>query len=124
MDCLDCLGLRLRSSRTSAWWHRVSSASYCALRRLARERRPEIWMGGPMATYWPTEQRELSRAMHDLRRNRDPRVPQVGRADVNAVCASCGMTLVESPFQARDYFDVIMRVGRPIRRGARLRRTG
>ena len=48
----------------------------------------------------------------------------VGRADANTVCASCGMTQVASPFEGCDYFDVIMRVGRPIWRGARLRRAG
>ena len=46
-----------------------------------------------------------------------------GRADANTACASCGMTLVNSPFGGGDYFDVIMRVGRPIWRGARLRRA-
>jgi hypothetical protein len=47
-----------------------------------------------------------------------------GWADANTVCASCGMTLLDSPFEGSDYFDVIMRVGRPIWRGARLRRAG
>ena len=37
---------------------------------------------------------------------------------------SIGMTLVDLPFSGGDYFDVIMRVGRPTWRGARLRRTG
>jgi ribosomal protein S27E len=46
------------------------------------------------------------------------------RADANTACVSCGMTLVDSPFSGSDYFDVIMRVGRPIWRGARLRRAG
>ena len=42
-----------------------------------------------------------------------------GWADANTVCASCGKTQVDSPFEGGDYFDVIMRVGRPIsvRRG-------
>ena len=44
-----------------------------------------------------------------------------GRADANTACASCGMTMVDSPFSGGDYFDVIMRVGRP---RARLRRAG
>ena len=48
----------------------------------------------------------------------------LGRIDANAACASCGMTLADSPFSGGDYFDVIMRVGRPIWRGARLRRAG
>ena len=47
-----------------------------------------------------------------------------GRADANTACASCGTTLLDSPFSGGDYFDVIMRVGRPIWRGARLRRAG
>jgi hypothetical protein len=47
-----------------------------------------------------------------------------GRADANTACASCGVTLVDSPFSGGDYFDVIMRVGRPIWRGAGLRRAG
>jgi hypothetical protein len=47
-----------------------------------------------------------------------------GRIDANTACASCGMTLVNSPFSGSDYYDVIMRVGRPGWRGARLRRAG
>ena len=47
-----------------------------------------------------------------------------GRADANTACALCRMTLVDSPFSGGDYFDVIMRVGRPIWRGVRLRRAG
>ena len=37
----------------------------------------------------------------------------VGWAEGNTVCATCGMTLVESPFEGNDYFDMIMRPGRP-----------
>jgi hypothetical protein len=47
----------------------------------------------------------------------------LGRADANTVCASCRMTLLDAPFEGIDYFDVIMRVGRPMGRGARLRRA-
>ena len=47
-----------------------------------------------------------------------------GRIDANTACASCGMTLADSPFSGGDYYDVIMRVGRPGWRGARLRRAG
>ena len=43
-------------------------------------------------------------------------------ADANTVCATCGMTLVDPPFEGGDYFDVIMRIGRPKRRATRLRR--
>lgn len=35
-----------------------------------------------------------------------------GRTDANIACASCGMTLVDSPFGGGDYYAVIMRVGR------------
>ena len=44
-----------------------------------------------MARYWPTERRELSRAMRRMQRDRNPGVPHVGCADANSVCASCGM---------------------------------
>jgi ribosomal protein S27E len=47
-----------------------------------------------------------------------------GRIDANTACASCGMTLVDSPFSGGDYYEVIMRVGRLSWRGARLRRAG
>ena len=36
-----------------------------------------------------------------------------GRADANTVCAACGMKVVEPPFEDCDYFDLIMRLGRP-----------
>lgn len=77
-----------------------------------------------MATYWPTEQCELSRTVRGLRRDHDRSIPCVSWADANTVRTSCGMTLVESRFQARDYFDVIMSIGRPLGRATRLRRAG
>jgi hypothetical protein len=43
--------------------------------------------------------------------------------DANTVCATCGMTLVEPPFKNSDYFDVIMRIGRPMGRMTRFRRA-
>ncbi len=46
-----------------------------------------------------------------------------GRTDANTVCVKCGMMVVEPPFEDCDYFDVIMRVGRPLGRAAWLRRT-
>jgi len=46
------------------------------------------------------------------------------RIDANTACASCGMTVADSPFSGGDYYDVIMRVGRLSWRGARLRRAG
>lgn len=49
---------------------------------------------------------------------------EFGRADANIACASCGMMLIDAPYTGGDYFDVIMRVSRPISRRARLRRAG
>jgi hypothetical protein len=43
-----------------------------------------------------------------------------GWAEGNTVCATCGMTVVEPPFEGSDYFDMIMRQSRP-RRAARRR---
>ena len=40
-------------------------------------------------------------------------------ADANTVCARCGMTLVDPPFEGGDYFDVIMRVRPPATRARR-----
>ena len=47
-----------------------------------------------------------------------------GRTDANTACASCEMTLADSPFSGGDYYAVIMRVGRSVWRKARLRRAG
>lgn len=77
-----------------------------------------------MATYWPTERCELSRAMRGLWRDRDRSIPCVSLAEPNPMRTSCGRMLVESPFQGRDYFDVIMSIGRPLGRAVRLRRAG
>ena len=71
-----------------------------------------------MAIYWPNEddKQSLDRcAVCDATVLAE--VACAGRADANTVCASCGMTLVNSPFEGGDYYDVIMRVGRPIWRG-------
>ena len=46
-----------------------------------------------------------------------------GWAEGDNVCATCGMTLVEPPFEGSDYFDMIMRQGHT-RRAARRRRPG
>jgi hypothetical protein len=43
-----------------------------------------------------------------------------GWAAGNTACATCGMTVVEPPFEGSDYFDIIMRQG--TRRAARRRR--
>lgn len=47
-----------------------------------------------------------------------------GRSDANTACVSCGMTLADSPFSGGDYYAVIMRVGRAVRREASIRRAG
>ena len=78
-----------------------------------------------MATYRPSEKRERSLVRCAVcYATVMAEVACVGWADANTVCASCGMTQVDSPFIGGGYFDVIMRVGRPIGRGARLRRAG
>jgi hypothetical protein len=80
-----------------------------------------------MATYRRSEARERSLARYAVcDATAIGEVASAGRADANTVCASCGgTTQVDSPFEGSDYFDVIMRVGRPIiSRGARLRRAG
>ena len=41
-------------------------------------------------------------------------------ANSNAMCALCGMTMHDLPFVDSDYFNVVMRVGRP---RARLRQA-
>ena len=41
----------------------------------------------------------------------------------NTVCADCGMTLVEPPFEGSEYLEIIMSRGRR-GRAARLRRPG
>jgi hypothetical protein len=48
----------------------------------------------------------------------------VGPADANTACVLCGMTMDDLPFEGGDYFDVLMRVGRPLGLAARSRRTG
>jgi hypothetical protein len=78
-----------------------------------------IGWGGDMATYKLSEKRERSLvrcAVCDA-----TVITEVACAswiDANTACASRGMTQVASPFDGNDYFDVIMRVGRPISRGA------
>ena len=44
-----------------------------------------------------------------------------GWAGGNNVCATCGMTVVEPPFEGSDYFDMLMRQGHT-RRAVRRRR--
>ena len=46
-----------------------------------------------------------------------------GHTDANTVCALCGVAIADLPFVDCDYFDVIMRVGRHMGRGTRLRRA-
>jgi hypothetical protein len=50
-------------------------------------------------------------------------IARVGGADANTVCALCGMTMADLPFEGGDYFDVLMRLGRPTGRATRPRRT-
>jgi hypothetical protein len=45
-----------------------------------------------------------------------------GRVDANTVCTMCGMTMPDLPVVDGDYFNVVMRVGRPHGRVARFRR--
>jgi hypothetical protein len=44
-----------------------------------------------------------------------------GWAEGNNVCATCGMTVIETPFEGSDYFDILMRQGHT-RRAVRRRR--
>jgi hypothetical protein len=46
------------------------------------------------------------------------------RRDADAVCALCGKTMTESAVEGGDYFEVVMRVGRPTGRAVRSRRAG
>ena len=46
----------------------------------------------------------------------------IGSTNSNTVCALCGMTVADLPFIS-DYFDVIMRVSRPMGGGPRFRRA-
>jgi hypothetical protein len=46
-----------------------------------------------------------------------------GGTDANTACALCGMTIADLSFVDHDYFDVLMRVGRPLGVGARFRRA-
>ena len=48
----------------------------------------------------------------------------LGRSDANTACALCGMTSTDSSVLGGAYFDVLMRVGRPMWRDVRLRRAG
>ena len=78
-----------------------------------------------MAIYWPNvdDRQSLDRcAVCDTTVIAE--VACAGWADANTVCGSCGKTQVDSPFEGGDYFDVIMRVGRPLGRAAWLRRAG
>jgi hypothetical protein len=50
--------------------------------------------------------------------------PRGHPAEGNNVCALCGLTLVDPPFEGGDYFDMIMRSDRPPGRAARRRWQG
>ena len=45
------------------------------------------------------------------------------RTITNIACELCGMTMPDMPFVDGDYFNVVMRVGRPPGRVARFRRA-
>ena len=93
--------------------------------RALHDRWDLIGWGGDMATYRPSQEPER-RLVRCAACNATviAEVACIGWADANTACASRSMTQVASPFESSDYFDVIMRVGRPISRGARLRRAG
>jgi hypothetical protein len=46
-----------------------------------------------------------------------------GRIDANTVCELCGLTIPDLPVVDSDYFNVVMRVGRPPGRVTRFRRA-
>ncbi len=77
-----------------------------------------------MASYWHNKEaeRNLSRCA-----NCDAMVFEkiacANRAEGNTVCTLCGMTVADLPFEGGDYFDLIMKVGRP-GPATRPRRTG
>jgi hypothetical protein len=78
-----------------------------------------------MASYWRNETNEgnLSRCTaYDA--TVFVEVACAGRASPKTVCALCGMTMADLPSEGGDYFDFIMRVGRPTGRATRFRRTG
>jgi hypothetical protein len=102
------------ASSSTHLWHRTKIRLHCT-------NAPVIMFG--MATHRHKDERRILRcAACDGTVLAE--IAGFGRADANTACASCGMTLVDSPLSGGDYFDVIMRVGRPIWRGARLRRAG
>jgi hypothetical protein len=43
--------------------------------------------------------------------------------DANTICELCGITMLDLPFVDGDYFNVIMKAGRPLGHVARLRRV-
>ena len=43
--------------------------------------------------------------------------------NANTMCALCGIAMPDLPVVDSDYFNVVMRVGRPLGRVARLRRV-
>ena len=102
------------------WFCEACGTEFATLATLRRRVR--------MASYWRNEEdeedeRSLSRcATCDATVFAE--ITCAGRADANTVCVLCGMTMDDLPFEAGNYFDVLMRVGRPIGRVTRLRRTG
>ena len=77
-----------------------------------------------MASYWRSEEDErriLRCATCDATVFAE--IACAGHTDANTVCALCGMSTADPPFVDSGYFDVIMRVGRPLGPGARFRRA-
>ena len=78
-----------------------------------------------MASYWHNkkDERSLSRCT-TCDAMVFAEIACASRANADCVCALCGMTMAASPFEGGDYFDVLMRVGRPLRPAVRVRRAG
>ena len=80
-----------------------------------------------MGTYWRNEDdRPESLSVRGLRRDRDCRIRlRRGRYEHYEHCVRLLRDdLVDSPLEGSDYFDVIMRVGRPMGRATQFRRMG
>jgi hypothetical protein len=123
---VDCLGVPFPKVDESAH-RRTSSADYCSIAQSMIAPHHRFGHHVRMATYWRNEvdRRSLDRcAICDATAIGIADVACASRVDANTACASCGKTQVDSPFEGGDYFDVIMRIGRPMWRGARLRRAG
>lgn len=98
------------------WFCEACGTEFATLVKLRRRVR--------MASYWRNEEDErriLRCATCDATVFAE--IACAGRVDANTVCALCGMTMDDLPFEGGNYFDVIMRVGRPMGRVARFHRA-